>query len=97
MFICLLRFWHKNTFVLSWKLAIFFITATIFLISLFTAYKKLNISLFPELETAEFSIFVTADPGISLEQMDKYLKEAETLIMNDPNVEFVYSLVGSLK
>jgi HAE1 family hydrophobic/amphiphilic exporter-1 len=91
-----IRFWHKNNFVLSWKLAIFFITVIIFLISLFTAYKKLNISLFPELETGEFSIFVTADPGISLEQMDKYSKEAETLIMNDPNVKFVYSLVGSL-
>ncbi|MDR2644926.1 MAG: efflux RND transporter permease subunit [Endomicrobium sp.] len=91
-----IRFWHKNNFVLSWKLTILFIAVIIFLITIFTAYKKLNISLFPELETGEFSIFVTADPGISLEQMDRYSKEAETLIMNDPNVEFVYSLVGSL-
>lgn len=73
-----------------------FIAGIFFIGSIFAAYKKLDVAFLPELETGEFSIIVKADPGVSLEQMDKYSKEVEALIMNDPNVDFVYSLVGSV-
>ena len=48
----------------------------------------------PAAEWGEFNINLQAKPGTSLDQMDKYTKEVEQILMNDQNIELVSVAVG---
>ena len=48
----------------------------------------------PKMENGEASIRLTADPGISLEEMDTLTKKIETLISELPDVDSLFTLVG---
>jgi multidrug efflux pump subunit AcrB len=48
----------------------------------------------PTSDWGEFNVIVTAGPGTSLDQMDKYAKDIESIIISDPNIELVSATVG---
>ncbi len=57
--------------------------------------KQLNFTFMPTAEWGEFTISLEAEPGTSLEQMDKVTKTAEDIILSDPNIEMLVTAVGS--
>ena len=57
--------------------------------------KQLNFTFMPTAEWGEFTISLEAEPGTSLEQMDKVTKTAEDIILSDPNIEMLVTTVGS--
>ncbi|MEB8432992.1 efflux RND transporter permease subunit [Cocleimonas sp. KMM 6892] len=48
----------------------------------------------PKMENGEVSIRLTADPGISLDEMDTLTKKIESLITELPDVDSLFTLVG---
>ncbi len=80
---------------LSWKFITLVIAALIFAGTLGIAKKHLKTTFMPASEWGEFNVNVEAKPGTSLDQMDKYSKEIEELIISNPNVELVSASVGS--
>lgn len=48
----------------------------------------------PDMDTGEISISISADPGISLEEMDSNVRRIEKLLRSKAEVQSVYSLVG---
>ncbi len=48
----------------------------------------------PDMDTGEISISISADPGISLEEMDGNVRRIEKLLRSKAEVQSVYSLVG---
>ncbi|MDR1104195.1 MAG: efflux RND transporter permease subunit [Endomicrobium sp.] len=85
----------QKHFIVSWKFATLAISFLIFISTIGVAKKFLKTTFMPASEWGEFNINLTAQPGTSLDQMDKYAKEIEVIIMNDPNIELVSSTVGS--
>jgi len=71
------------------------IAVLIFVLTLKVAGKYLKTTFMPASEWGEFNIGITAQPGTSLDQMDRYVKEIETVLMNDKNIELVSSSIGS--
>jgi len=85
----------QRHFIVSWKFATLAISFLIFISTIGVAKKFLKTTFMPASEWGEFNINLTAQPGTSLDQMDRYAKEIEIIIMNDPNIELVSSTVGS--
>jgi HAE1 family hydrophobic/amphiphilic exporter-1 len=85
----------QRHFTVSWKFVTLAISFLIFISTIGVAKKFLRTTFMPTAEWGEFNINLTACPGTSLDQMDKYAKEIEIIIMNDPNIELVSSTVGS--
>jgi HAE1 family hydrophobic/amphiphilic exporter-1 len=85
----------QRHFIVSWKFATLAISFLIFISTIGVAKKFLKTTFMPTSEWGEFNINLTAQPGTSLDQMDRYAKEIEIIIMNDPNIELVSSTVGS--
>ncbi|MDR2644697.1 MAG: efflux RND transporter permease subunit [Endomicrobium sp.] len=85
----------QRHFMVSWKFATLAISFLIFISTIGVAKKFLKTTFMPASEWGEFNINLTAQPGTSLDQMDRYAKEIEAIIMNDPNIELVSSTVGS--
>ncbi|MDR1474196.1 MAG: efflux RND transporter permease subunit [Endomicrobium sp.] len=85
----------QRHFIISWKFATLVISLFIFLLSIGIAKKYIKTTFMPTSEWGEFNVKVTARPGTSLDQMDKYAKDIEDVVMSDPNIEFVSSTVGS--
>ncbi|MDR1928582.1 MAG: efflux RND transporter permease subunit [Endomicrobium sp.] len=85
----------KRCFTISWKIITLFITLFVFFETITLASKYIKISFMPYIESDEFNINIRAKPGTSLCKMDEYTKEIEQLIMNDKNIDFVSSVVGS--
>jgi HAE1 family hydrophobic/amphiphilic exporter-1 len=82
-------------FIISWKFATLAISLFVFLFTIGIAKKYIKTTFMPASEWGEFNINVTARPGTSLDQMDKYAKDIESIVMSDPNIEFVSSTIGS--
>ncbi|MDR3253739.1 MAG: efflux RND transporter permease subunit, partial [Endomicrobium sp.] len=85
----------KKRFIISWKFMVLFIAVFIFLITILVSVKYLKRTYMPVSEWGEFNISVTAKPGTSLDEMDKYSKQIEEIIMNEPDIELISSAVGS--
>jgi HAE1 family hydrophobic/amphiphilic exporter-1 len=85
----------QRHFIISWKLATLLVSFLIFISAIGGAKKFLKTTFMPASQWGEFNINLTAQPGTSLDQRDRYAKEIETIIMNDPNTELVSSTVGS--
>jgi HAE1 family hydrophobic/amphiphilic exporter-1 len=85
----------QRHFIVSWKFATLAMSFLIFISTIGVAKKFLKTTFMPAAEWGEFNINLTAQPGTSLDQMDRYAKKIEIIIMNDPNVELVSSTVGS--
>jgi HAE1 family hydrophobic/amphiphilic exporter-1 len=97
---CIVNFFdfrnNKLNFAVSYKFVT--LAATLFLImGVVFAVKAgaLKLNFMPSSDWGEFNIGIRAKPGTSLEQMDKYAKEVETIILNEPEVELVSSTIGS--
>jgi HAE1 family hydrophobic/amphiphilic exporter-1 len=86
---------NKKRFAVSWKFMTLFVAALVFLMTIFAAKKYIKATFMPASEWGEFNIVVTAKPGTSLEQMDKYSKQIEEIIMGDSDIELVSSSIGS--
>jgi HAE1 family hydrophobic/amphiphilic exporter-1 len=81
-------------FVISWKFLTLVISVFIFIFTIGIAKKYIKTTFMPASEWGEFRINLTAHPGTSLDQMDKYAKDIETVVMADPNIELVSSTIG---
>ncbi|WP_299871243.1 efflux RND transporter permease subunit [uncultured Cocleimonas sp.] len=68
-----------------------FIAGLVFSIPVFQDSK---FEFLPKMENGEVSIRLTADPGISLDEMDILTKKIETLITELPDVDSLFTLVG---
>jgi len=86
----------KVRFAVSWKFMTFLISVLIFFGSVAVAKKYLQTTFMPNAEWGEFNVNLESKPGTSLELMDKYSKEIETIIMEDPDVELVSASVGGV-
>jgi HAE1 family hydrophobic/amphiphilic exporter-1 len=82
-------------FVVSWKFLTLVIAVFVFIATIGIAKKYIKTTFMPASEWGEFNINLTARPGTSLDQMDKYARDIEAIIMDDPNIELVSSTVGS--
>ncbi|MDR3256926.1 MAG: efflux RND transporter permease subunit [Endomicrobium sp.] len=80
---------------ISWKFITLVIAVLVFFGTIVVAKKYLKTTFMPTSEWGEINITVIAKPGTSLDQMDKYSKQIEEIIMNDPNIELVSSSIGS--
>ncbi|AKL98092.1 efflux RND transporter permease subunit [Endomicrobium proavitum] len=67
----------------------------VFIVIGLVAAGALKVNFMPNSDWGEFNVSITARPGTSLEQMDKYTREVEEVIMNEPDVELVSASVGS--
>ena len=68
-----------------------FIAGLVFSIPVFQDSK---FEFLPKMENGEVSIRLTADPGISLEEMDQLTKDIETILTDLPDVDSLFTLVG---
>ncbi|MCL2390385.1 MAG: efflux RND transporter permease subunit, partial [Endomicrobia bacterium] len=55
----------------------------------------LRLNFMPSSDWGEFNVNIRAKPGTSLDRMDQYSKEVETIIMNEPEVELISASIGS--
>lgn len=78
---------HKITTILC---------AVIFFVGSLVIASNLKFTFMPTSETGEFSIALESDPGTSLDQMDKITKEAEDIIINNPNIEMMVTTIGNI-
>jgi HAE1 family hydrophobic/amphiphilic exporter-1 len=85
----------KKNIVISYKFIILFTSMIIFFITIFITNRYIKTAFIPHPELDEFNINIEASPGTSLIKMDEYTKEVEKLIINDRNIEFIASTVGS--
>ncbi|MDR1122430.1 MAG: efflux RND transporter permease subunit [Endomicrobium sp.] len=85
----------QKNFIISWKFMTLIISFLIFISTVGVAKKFLRTTFMPASEWGEFNINLTAQPGTSLEQMDRYAKDVEIIVMNDPNIKLISSTVGS--
>lgn len=88
-------FGKKRHFGISWRLITLAAALFIFVGTVKIAKTYLKTTFMPSSEWGEFNVNIEAKPGTSLEQMDRYSKEIESIIMQDPNVELVSVSVGS--
>jgi HAE1 family hydrophobic/amphiphilic exporter-1 len=90
------RFLGKQKhFIVSWKFIILLISSIIFVCTIGIAKKYIKTTFMPASEWGEFNINITAEPGTSLDQLDKYVKDIESIIIDDPNIELLSSTVGA--
>ncbi|MCL2335195.1 MAG: efflux RND transporter permease subunit, partial [Endomicrobia bacterium] len=87
---------NRLRFAVSFKFVALVITVVI-VMSVVVLVKNgaLKLNFMPSSDWGEFNVNVRAKPGTSLEQMDKYSKEVETIILNEPEVELVSASIGS--
>jgi len=57
-------------------------------------FQESKFEFLPKMENGEASVRLTADPGISLEEMDLLTKKIETLLTELPDVDSLFTLVG---
>jgi HAE1 family hydrophobic/amphiphilic exporter-1 len=88
-------FGKRLNFGLSWKFITLIIALLIFLGTMGVAKTYLKTTFMPASEWGEFNVNLEAKPGTSLEQMDKFSKEIEAIIMDNPNTELVSASIGS--
>jgi HAE1 family hydrophobic/amphiphilic exporter-1 len=84
------------TIVLKYKKTTLALSLAVFVFSLGLA-KQLQVSFMPSSEFGEFSISLEAEPGTSLDQMDKIAKSIEALVSSEPDVEMVVTSVGNVR
>jgi HAE1 family hydrophobic/amphiphilic exporter-1 len=63
-------------------------------LTLFAGVKFVKVSFMPNADSGEFTVNATADPGVSLSQMDIFSKEIEDIIMGQGVVEKISTQVG---
>ncbi|MDR1784137.1 MAG: efflux RND transporter permease subunit [Endomicrobium sp.] len=85
----------KKYFTISWKFITLTISMFIFLGMIVVAKGYLKTTFMPTSEWGEFNVTIVGKPGTSLDTMDKYSKQIEKIIINDPNVELISSTIGS--
>jgi hydrophobe/amphiphile efflux-1 (HAE1) family protein len=85
---------NNRRFSLSWKFATLAIAICMFVFTIGLSKKYLKTTFMPAAEFGEFNINLQAKPGTSLDQMDRYTKEVEQILMNDQNIELVSVVVG---
>ncbi|MDR2067069.1 MAG: efflux RND transporter permease subunit [Endomicrobium sp.] len=85
---------NNRHFSVSWKFATLIIAIFVFVFTIGLSKKYLKATFMPAAEWGEFNINLQAKPGTSLDQMDKYAKEVEQILMNDQNIELVSVTVG---
>jgi HAE1 family hydrophobic/amphiphilic exporter-1 len=85
---------NKLRIAVSWKFITLVISVLIFVSAIGVAKKYLQTTFMPNAEWGEFNVGLEAKPGTSLDTMDKYSREVEELIMNDPDTELVSASIG---
>ncbi|MDR2617110.1 MAG: efflux RND transporter permease subunit [Endomicrobium sp.] len=85
---------NNRHFSVSWKFATLTIAIFVFVFTIGLSKKYLKATFMPAAEWGEFNINLQAKPGTSLDQMDKYTKEVEQILMNDQNIELISVAVG---
>ena len=84
--------------VLAWsihhRLVIVCVALALFVSSIWML-KDMSMTFFPTTDEGQISININLDPGTSLEATDKVAKEVEQVVMAQPEVEALYTQVGS--
>lgn len=90
------RFYEKSIrYILNNKKKVLLATVIIFFSSLYVA-KFLPVVFMPSHENGEFIVSLEAKPGTSLDYLDNhYVKEIETALMNEKNIEFCVTMLGN--
>lgn len=70
--------------------------AVLFFVGSLGVAKQLKFTFMPTAQTGEVTIAFEAEPGTSLDQMDKITKTAEDLIMADKNIAMIVTTIGSI-
>jgi CzcA family heavy metal efflux pump len=74
-----------------WLLPILFIALLAYELPTFTTGKQVFL---PKLDDGNIRVWVLADPGVTLDEMDNSVSAIEDLFLDQPETERVYSLVG---
>lgn len=82
------------TFIIYNKKKTLLVVFIIFVASLGVA-KYLPVTFMPTSEFGEFNIELEGKPGTSLDRMDKYAQEVEKIVMQEPDVDFTVTSVGT--
>lgn len=75
----------------SWLIPIIFIIPLVYLLPTFQAGKQIFL---PKMDDGRITIRLFSDPGVTLEEMDRSTTIIEDLILSQPEVETVFTLVG---
>ena len=75
----------------GWVVALLFIAGLVFAVPTFQSGKQIFL---PKMDDGRITIRLSADPGISLEMMDKSTRRIEEMLMDQMEVESVYTLAG---
>ena len=75
----------------GWIVALIFITGLFFAAPTFQSGKQIFL---PMMDDGRITIRLSADPGISLGVMDKSTRQIEELLLEQPEIESVYTLAG---
>lgn len=70
--------------------------AVLFFVGSLGVAKQLKFTFMPTAEWGEFAVTLEADPGTSLDQMDKITKVAEDIMIADPNIEMIVTTIGNI-
>lgn len=74
-----------------WLVVVTFAVALPFALQVFLANKQIYL---PTMDDGRISISVTADPGVTLDEMDRSVGIIEELLEGQPEVQSVFTLVG---
>ena len=75
----------------GWIVALMFIAGLVFAVPTFQSGKQIFL---PEMDDGRITIRLTADPGISLGVMDESTRQIEELLLEQAEVESVFTLAG---
>jgi len=76
---------------LRWVLPLVFIAGLVWAVPVFQSGKQ---SFLPQFDEGQVAIRLTADAGISLDEMDRVVARVEGLLERQPEVESVFSQIG---
>ena len=75
----------------AWLMPVIFLLATVLAIPAFTSGKQ---EFLPKMDDGLISVRISADPGITLSEMDKSTREIENLFLKQKETESVFTLSG---
>ncbi|MGB5606031.1 MAG: efflux RND transporter permease subunit [Gammaproteobacteria bacterium] len=76
---------------LPWLVILIFITGLVLAVQAFTGKQEIFL---PSMDDGRVAVNITADPGVTLDEMDRSVQVIEQLISVQPEVDQVFSLVG---
>jgi CzcA family heavy metal efflux pump len=83
--------------VVAWVLRLPWLLPIIFIAGLFYALPTIfdgKEEFLPKLDDGRITVRISADPGVTLEEMDRSARDIEELFLSQPEADMVFTLVG---